>query len=36
MLGAAQARWFVDADALTVALHGIDGRERYRVEPPHA
>jgi alkaline phosphatase D len=26
----------VTADALTVALHGIDGRERYRVELPHA
>ena len=25
----------VDAEALTVALRGIDGRERYRVQLPH-
>ena len=25
----------VTADALAVALRGIDGRERYRVELPH-
>jgi hypothetical protein len=26
----------ITRDALMVALHGIDGRERYRVELPHA